>query len=146
MSKEQKNEKNQTNVSTSKNYSQIAIEWLEYVAKSEGIIIKHALNGGEVVIEDPELVTEKTKKPKKYFADGFCEATNTVYEYLGDFTHGNIHVNASEFFQKKYNKTKERENRIKELGYNVVVMWHADWLAIRQTLYENSVVMMSYYE
>lgn len=51
------------------NYSNEAIRWLDYVAFSEGILIQHALNGsGE-------------KKIAGISVDGFCAATNTVYQF-----------------------------------------------------------------
>lgn len=111
-----------------KNYSNEAIEWLNYLSISNDIYIKHALNGGEVVIEDPELVTG-TKKFKKYYVDGFCDKTNTIYEYFGDFVHGNPKISTNELFQRKYIGTMERINRLRELGFNVITMWHSDWLA-----------------
>lgn len=119
----------------SKNYSMIAIEWLMFVERAEGITIRHALsNDGEMVINDPDLLTEKTKKPKKYHVDGYCAENNTIYEFYGDVVHGNIYINQSDFFQKKYDKTKKREDRLRELGFGVVVMWKADWVMIRQLL------------
>ena len=65
---------------------------------------------------------------------GYCAKTNTIYEYYGDVVHGNTSINNSTFFQNKYKKTKEREDRLRELGYNVVIMWNSDWLLMRQML------------
>jgi hypothetical protein len=122
--------------SKSTNYSDIAIEWLNYVTIMSDVTINisHACNGGEVVITDPELVTVKTKKPKKYIVDGFCEETNTIYEYYGTMCHGDIKQNNSEFFHRKHAATIDRENRLRELGFTVIVMWHADWLEIRKNI------------
>ena len=58
--------------STSKMYSDKACDWLDYVARLEGIIIQHARNGREYQI--PGTV---------YKADGYCAQTNTVYEFYG---------------------------------------------------------------
>ena len=51
--------------------------WLNYV--SSGVNIQHALNGGEKKL---------TIDNKTYKVDGFCEKTNTVYEFYGCFWHG----------------------------------------------------------
>ena len=59
------------------NFSKMSIMWLNYV--SNGGNIKHALNGGE---------KELTIDDKAYKVDGFCEETNTVYEFYGCFRHG----------------------------------------------------------
>lgn len=51
------------------NFSVDSIRWLDFVAFTEGISIQHALNGfGE-------------KKISGISVDGFCEATNTVYQF-----------------------------------------------------------------
>jgi hypothetical protein len=113
--------------SNSKQSSQGSNEWLSYLSLTTVPTMKYSANGGEVMIEDPELVTA-TKKPKKYYFDGFCEETNTVYEYLGDFVHGNLKQSNSELYQRKNIATFERINRIKELGFDVIIMWQSDWL------------------
>lgn len=116
--------------STSKNYSYYAIEWLEYIMYSTGENILHAKNGGEVYITDPEVKTKKTKKFKKYYFDGFCKETNTVYEFLGDFTHGRIKTikdATNKLLSKKNEETFNRINRLKELGYKVIHMWSGIW-------------------
>ena len=58
------------------NYSKMSIIWLNYMSKAKGLNIQHALNGGEkkLTIDD-----------KTYKVDGFCEETNTVYEFHGCF-------------------------------------------------------------
>ena len=61
------------------NYSKMSIMWLNYMSKAKGLNIQHALNGGEKVL---------TIGDKTYKVDGFCEETNTVYEFYGCFWHG----------------------------------------------------------
>ncbi|XP_035205323.1 uncharacterized protein LOC118180326 [Stegodyphus dumicola] len=57
----------------STNYSPDSIRWLDFVAASEGIAIQHALNGsGEHRIAGISV-------------DGFCQATQTVYQFQGCF-------------------------------------------------------------
>ena len=59
------------------NFSKMSIMWLNYI--SNGANIQHALNGGEKAL---------TIGDKTYKVDGFCEETNTVYEFYGCFWHG----------------------------------------------------------
>ena len=59
------------------NVSKMSIMWLNYVSKDKNI--QQALNGGE---------KELTIGDKTYKVDGFCEKTNTVYEFYGCFWHG----------------------------------------------------------
>jgi hypothetical protein len=67
-------------------------------------------------------------------ADGYCAKTNTIFEFHGDIWHGNPARFAPDFvtyFHKTagelYAKTLAREETIRGLGYNLVVMWEKDW-------------------
>ena len=52
--------------------------WLNYVSNA-GINVQHVLNGSEKKL---------TIDNKSYKVDGFCEETNTIYEFYGCFWHG----------------------------------------------------------
>ena len=75
-------------------------------------------------------------KIDKYFVDGYDPDTNTIYEFNGDYWHGNpnkynpenINSNNGKTFGELYLKTLEKENKLKELGYNVVSIWESDYL------------------
>ena len=80
----------------------------------------------------------RIKYDKKYFkVDGFDPETNTVYEFLGDFWHGNLNVFDKDTVNprdKKYRtygtlnaETFERLDIIKSLGYKVKYIWEADF-------------------
>lgn len=72
---------------------------------------------------------------RKIKVDGFDSTTNTVYEFLGDFWHGNpkkfnladINVVAKVSFQRLYDRTFKRINLLKEAGYTVVYIWESDF-------------------
>lgn len=72
---------------------------------------------------------------RTYKADGFDHHTNSVYEYHGDYWHGNPKRYAASYFNKRkkctmgeiYQKTIEREQAIRDAGYNLIVMWESDW-------------------
>lgn len=106
-------------------FSWSATQWLESIIHQEGIFIQHAGNIGEYKISGT-----------RYLVDGYCQETNTCYEFHGDIWHGNptttnpdercnpySDLTASELYQK----TIERENHIKTLGYNLVVMWESEY-------------------
>lgn len=68
---------------------------------------------------------------RSYRVDGYDPSTNTVYEYLGSFWHGNpekhsaLDVNpvVQKTFGELYNATIERLNNIRNAGYVVVYTW-----------------------
>lgn len=72
---------------------------------------------------------------KTIIADGFNPDTNTIYEFNGDYWHGNpavynpadIHPLIKRTFGEIYNQTLEKEKLIKEAGFNLVVMWEHDF-------------------
>lgn len=102
-----------------------ALSWLDHIAELESIEIQHAANVGEYNIPGT-----------KYRVDGFCKETNTVYEFHGDLFHGNIkRFDASiknnpfrkETVGELYQLTIEREEEIRNLGYNLVTIWESDF-------------------
>ena len=108
------------------NYSKICIEWLETIMKNENIYIQHADNEGE----------KNIKINKKLFKfDGFCKETNTVYEFMGDFFHGNpklynqndINPLSKKTFGELYNETLKRLELIKNKGFNIITIWESDY-------------------
>lgn len=112
-----------------------ALAWLKEIATTTGADIQHALNGGEFTIPGT-----------RYKADGFCRATNTVYEFYGDKWHGNLRVYKPDdkchpfsniSADKLHKRTIERENTIKSLGYNVVSIWECDYdAALNKTIFK----------
>jgi len=69
-------------------------------------------------------------------ADAYDSNTKTIYEFYGDFWHGNPtvynreHVNtiAKKTFGELYHNTIEREKLLINSGYNLITMWEADFL------------------
>lgn len=106
-------------------YSIKCIQWLESIMIQEDIFIQHAGNGGEYYIPGT-----------RFKVDGYCKETNTIYEFHGDCFHGNpdlfeYHKQCNPFndltAKELYDNTIKRENKIKELGFNLVVMWENDF-------------------
>lgn len=104
-------------------FSMRCIEWLKGFDEFE--YIQHAM------CEEGEFEIEGVGK-----VDGYCEDTNTVYEFHGDYWHGNPEifdpddVNSvnGKTFGELYRLTKERESLIWDAGYDLVVIWEKDWL------------------
>ena len=104
-------------------YSMKAIKYLDFISKYNNIFIQHQCNNGEHRIINT-----------KYNADGYCKETNTIYEFHGTIFHGDPRMcNPLEYnylgknYGEIYENTLKREQLIKDLGYNLVVMWEYDW-------------------
>lgn len=112
-------------------YSAMCIEWLDCIRKRYGIDIKDAINGGE-----------KDITGTRWHADGYCKDLNLILELHGVYWHGQPKYVAEkglgEFncfgdrFEDLYNNTLAREARIRELGYNLLVIWEDEYRAKRE--------------
>ena len=75
-------------------------------------------NGGEQRIGD-------------FSVDGYDESTRTVYEYHGCFWHKHFcHIG---YDADVWSKTVERENSVRELGYNVVSITSCEWMKMPES-------------
>ena len=67
--------------------------------------------------------------------DGYDPKSNTIYEFLGDYWHGNptcfpsqnINVCNQKTFGQLYDKTFARFNTLKEMGYKIKYVWENTW-------------------
>jgi Zn finger protein HypA/HybF involved in hydrogenase expression len=72
---------------------------------------------------------------KRFSVDGFDPSTKTVYEFYGDFWHGNPALyKPSDYckvtkktFGQMYSDTLSKEKLLKEYGYTVVSIWEHDF-------------------
>lgn len=114
-----------------KQFSKPQIQWLELLSKLHNIYIQHAINDNEFRIPTTN-----------FKADGYCKETNTIYEFHGDYWHGNpkifnpnsINTTRNITFKELYENTLKRERIIKDLGYNLVVMWESEWSKINKSI------------
>ena len=112
-------------------FSKSQIIWLNFLSKLYNIHIQHAINDCEYKIPNT-----------KWKADGYCKETNTIFEYHGDFWHGNPKIYKPDDMNDVskrtmgtlYKRTINREQKIKELGYNLEVMWESDWNKINKSI------------
>ena len=97
-------------------------KWLDEIERNNNIIVKRQ-----------KYIYYYTGNSKKYFRiDGFCEETNTCYEYNGYYWHGHpnyynsndIHpVIKTKTFGQLYQETLGKEKIIKRAGYNLITKW-----------------------
>lgn len=80
-------------------------------------------------------VTIKLSDGKRYKVDGYCEKTNTIYEFYGDFWHGNPNIYSTNLYCKvtkktfgeMFSNTIIKEDRIKNAGFKLITMWEHEW-------------------
>ena len=85
--------------------------------------------------EIPNTKNNRRKYIKPYKVDGYDEKTNTIYEFLGDYWHGNplkynsfdINKSCKKTFGELYNATIDRFEYLKKLGFHILYIWETDW-------------------
>lgn len=102
------------------NVSKVETEWLDYLK------IPNDLQHRKVILK----INDKTIKP-----DGFDPDTNTIYEFYGDYWHGNpktfkptdVNPENKKSYGKLYKDTIKREKLIQAAGYKLIIIWESDW-------------------
>ena len=105
----------------SETYSKISIAWLDWISERDGVYIKHALNGGEKTLPFGKV-------------DGFCQETNTVYEFQGCFWHGCEKCFSNDTINTKNQldmltlrkRTQNKNVKIRNNGFNLVEVYECD--------------------
>ena len=108
------------------NYSIGQIEWLEYIKVFTPDII-HALNNESGEFKIPN---------SNYSADGYSENKNCIYEYHGDFWHGNISIyNPKDInpctktsYEQLYNNTLNKQIFCEKEGFTYKYIWESEWI------------------
>jgi predicted nucleic acid-binding Zn-ribbon protein len=80
-----------------------------------------------------------TVNGQKFNVDGLINST--IYEYYGDYWHGNlrrfapdaIHAHLGMTMKELNEHTVTRQELLKEGGYVVIAMWELDWMQLRKT-------------
>lgn len=70
-----------------------------------------------------------------YKFDAYIPETNTIYEFYGDFWHGNpirfkdgLNNKSKISFSDLYDKTIKREEILKQKGFNIISIWEQDFI------------------
>lgn len=98
--------------------SRVESEWLNYLS------IDEKYRQSKIYIDG-----------KRYLVDAYVPETNTIYEFWGDYYHGNPKIyNLDEYnktckktFRELYNKTIEKQNIFISNGYNLIFIWENEW-------------------
>lgn len=114
---------------SSTNTSRPAMEWLAYMSIKLGCHIQHSKNEGEYQIPGT-----------KYHADGYSKKINMVFEFHGDYWHGNPKVFSRDAINKKtgmtfghlYDKTIARQACIEAKGFQYVCIWESEWNELKR--------------
>ena len=94
-------------------YSKQSIQWLNYM-KTIGFNILHEENYIHGVI-----------RIENYKVDGFDPISKTIFEFYGCYFHGcpcGVHYDT-----KKWSRTLEREEHLRELGYSLISISSCEW-------------------
>lgn len=113
------------------NSSKVSLEWLRMIKCTHPNLISEDHEDGEYRIPFTN-----------YHADGYCPDTNTIYEFHGDYWHGNPsryapdvynHV-ANRMMGELYQRTLQKKAACEALGYRYVEMWESEWNMAKNVL------------
>ena len=112
------------------NTSKKANQWLKYISVKNNVDIQSEYNGYEY-------------KVGHYQVDGYCESTNTIYDFLGCYYHGcnKCYQHGTWNSVRNYTmgylrfNTMKRRDKIKQLmpGVHYVELWECDYDAMCKT-------------
>lgn len=79
--------------------------------------------------------TNRQVKILRKKVDGYDPQTNTIYEFLGDYWHGNpvkfnlndVHPRIKKTFGQLYKETIDKFQKLKSNGYSIKYIWESDW-------------------
>ena len=82
---------------------------------------------------------------KLFKTDAYDHATCTIYEFYGDYWHGNpkkyapekINGHNEKTMGELYQATLAREELIKQAGYKIISIWESDWKKIAKQMDKN---------
>ena len=115
-----------------KKYSCGQIEWLEFIKVSTPDI-RHILNNEDGEFDIPN---------SRYKADGFSAKELCIYEYNGDYYHGNpnlynpenVNQVCKKTFGELYRNTIKKKKFCEDAGYNYYSIWESDWINVRNSI------------
>jgi hypothetical protein len=101
--------------------------WLKFISIRDNIFIQHSLNGYE-------------KRIGIYKVDGYCESTDTIFEFHGCFFHGCVRCFSPETYNKLLQKSmcdifSQHNTRIDYLRQQktVIELWECEYDILLQT-------------
>jgi len=72
---------------------------------------------------------------KRYNVDAYTKENNTIYEFYGDYWHGNLKVYSYDMknkhnkilFKELYNRTINREKELRNFGFKIITIWESNF-------------------
>lgn len=79
---------------------------------------------------------------KKFLTDAYNSETNTIYEFWGDYYHGNpkkyksndLNQICKKTFGELYLNTIKKQEIFINAGYNLVMIWEDEWINIKKDI------------
>lgn len=95
-----------------------------------------------IKVNHPLLQTEFRIPNTRYYADAFDPSTNTIYEFYGDYWHGNpkkydsnvVNIITKCTMGELYERTIIRKNTCVELGYRFIEIWESQWTIFKSVI------------
>jgi len=132
--------------------SKVQLEWLKLKSIVDNTFIISRANSEK----EHSVDYLKDNKNKKTRVDGFSRKLNKIYEFQGDYYHGNPKIYKPEKYNKKckktfgelYKNTVKRTKLLEKEDYVVEEMWENDWNLHKKLLIEitkfNKIVLIKY--
>lgn len=85
---------------------------------------------------DDNNIKNRQVRIGRYIVDGYDTETNTIYEFNGDYWHGNpykykkddINPSCKKSFGELYRKTIDKERTLLNKGYNIISIWESEYI------------------
>jgi hypothetical protein len=107
--------------------SKMEIEWVKYLSLSHPNIMSVLSENGQFIIPST-----------RFQCDGYCPDCNTIFEFHGDFWHGNPKIyNSTDInrvtkttFGELHLKTLQKKDMCVSMGYNYICIWEDTWMNV----------------
>lgn len=91
----------------------------------------------------------RQKRMIPYIVDGYDPKTNTVYEFLGDYWHGNlarfnpnkIHPKRKITYKILNRETFNKFDKLKQLGVKIKYIWELDWRNFKKGFIKSPLIL-----
>jgi len=110
-----------------------------HIISQKQILWIESFHNSNIIMDYTVRINGKLYKP-----DGFDSTTNTIYEFNGDFWHGNPEIFKPEDINRSnkksygdlYKNTLRKEQALKAAGYNVISIWENDFDKLNNQEYQ----------
>lgn len=105
-------------------------------------LCKHYISKPEKEFLDYLNISNRQIKILEFNLDGMDYENNTIYEFLGNYYHGNPEIykpneynqKCKKTFGKLYQNTFKKFDKLKSFGYNIKYIWESDWKKFKDNI------------